>query len=339
MKKLMVLMTLCTLLLYAIPASAGVMIVSSTPTYDDSEAMAQNLDRAIEMLNGKVIAKGQAFSFNEIVGARTAENGFAAASNGNGVTVMGGGVSQVATTLHAALKEMGSDIAIDEIHAFGSAYSADYVDEAKDAVLTDYSRNLDFRFTSSHAENLSISMWRSGGTVFCQLTGIGMATSTPNATPVPEPTATLQPSTEPTSEQNSEYEILYVVNVNSHVNLREEPSTKAEVLKQVPKDAAVQFTGKREGDFLQVIYDSKTGYAHGDYLSPNNPRPTMMTVVNCQSNVSLWAKPSTGADKLAIVPLGDEVEYLGVTEDGFHKVKYGGKKGYIIASYLVESQQ
>lgn len=334
MKKLMVLMTLCALLLHAIPASAGVMIVSNTPTYDDSEAMAQNLDRAIDLLNGKVIAKGQAFSFNEIVGARTAENGFAAASNGNGVTVMGGGVSQVATTLNAALKELGGDIAYDEIHTFGTAYSAGCVEDAKDAVLTDYARNLDFRFTSSHAENLSISMWRAGGTVFCQLTGIGTATSAPDATPEPEPMTTPLPE-QPVQESQT----MYVVNVTSYVNLRSKPSTNAKSLAQIPKGASVQSTGEKSGDFLQVIYDGKTGYAHGDYLSPNNPNPTMLTVVNCQSNVSLWAGPSTEADKLDVVPLGGEVESLGVTEDGFHKVKYGGKEGYIIASYLAESQQ
>ena len=46
MKKRLVLFTLCSLLFLGIPAGAGVMIVSSTPVYDDSEAMAQNLDRA-----------------------------------------------------------------------------------------------------------------------------------------------------------------------------------------------------------------------------------------------------------------------------------------------------
>jgi uncharacterized protein YgiM (DUF1202 family) len=132
---------------------------------------------------------------------------------------------------------------------------------------------------------------------------------------------------------------MVVVNVTSYVNLRSEPSTGAKSLAQIPKGTSVQFTGEKSGDFLQVVYDGKTGYAHGDYLSSNNPSPTMLTVVNCQSNVSLWAEPSTEADKLAIVPLGNEVEYLGVTEDGFHKVKYDGKEGYIIASYLAESQQ
>lgn len=335
MKKLMVLMTLCALLLCTIPACAGVMIVSSTPTHVDSEEMEQNLDRAIDLLNGRVIAKGQMLSFNEIVGPRTADNGFAVAPNGNGVSVMGGGVSQVATTLNIALKEMGSDIAIDEIHAFGSAYSAGYVDEAKDAVLTDYSRNLDFRFTSNHPENLSISMWRAGGTVFCQLTGIGTAAVAPHTTPEPDPVITPTPATEQSAQGSK---TLYVVNVTSYVNLRSEPSTGAKSLAQIPKGMSLQFTGEKEDAFFQVIYDGKIGYAHEDYLSSKNPNPMMLTVINCETRVSLRENATTESTRLAFIPLGEKVEYLGITEDGFLKVKYGDISGYVLASYLTEAE-
>lgn len=267
MKKLLILFTLCSLLLWGIPAVAGVMIVSSTPAYDDSEAMAQNLDRAIEILNGKVIAKGQMFSFNQTVGPRTAANGFAMAPNGNGVAVSGGGVSQVATTLYTALKELGGDIVYNEKNAFGGTYSAGYVEKATDAVLTDYSRGLDFCFTSNHTDNLAISMWRAGSTVFCQLTGLGTTTATPETTPGTE--ASSQPAGVPAAE----YEIMYVVNVEHYVNLRSAPSTKAESLTQIFKGSPVQFTGKKIGDFLQVIYKGNTGYAHKDYLSSKNLNP------------------------------------------------------------------
>ncbi len=121
------------------------MIVSSTNAYDDSDAMYTNLDRAIAALNGMTIEKGKSFSFNEVVGPRTAENGFTAAPNGNGVSVMGGGVSQIATTLHIALKNLGSDIIYEQLYSFGSVYNAGYAESAEDTVLTDYSRKLDYR--------------------------------------------------------------------------------------------------------------------------------------------------------------------------------------------------
>ena len=266
MKRLLILYALYSLLLYSVPANAGVMIVSSTPVYDNSDAMAQNLDRAIEKLNGKVIARGQTFSFNEAIGPRTDANGFAVAANGNGVAVSGGGVSQVATTLYTALKELGREIAYDEKNTFADTFSGGYVEKATDAVLTDYSRGLDFRFTSNHAENLSLSTWRSGGTVFCQLTGTGTTTAAPEATPGTEA------SSQPTGAPTLEYETLYVVNVEHYVNLRSEPSIKAEPLAQIPKGAAVQFTAQKIGEFLQVLFDGKTGYAHMDYLSPEKPK-------------------------------------------------------------------
>ncbi|MGI6170035.1 MAG: SH3 domain-containing protein, partial [Christensenellales bacterium] len=265
---------------------------------------------------------------------RTPENSFVLAPNGNGISVMGGGVSQVATTLNMALKELGNDIVIDEQHTFGSAYSAGYVEDVKDTVLTDYARGLDFRFTSNHAENLSISMWRAGSMVFCQLTGIGTATTAPDATPEPEPAASPTPDQPARASQT-----MYVFNVKSYVNLRSEPSTGAKSLMQIPEGAAVQFTGEQSGDFLQVIYNGKTGYAHRDYLSSESPNPTMLTVVNCQNNVSLWAEPSTRAAKLGMIPLGDKVEYLGDTEDGFHKIGYKGNVGYVITSYLTAPEQ
>ena len=227
MKKIIisVILTICILIGTLTGASASVMIVSSTNAYDDSDAMYANLDRAIAALNNQVIVKGKTFSFNEVVGPRTVENGFAVAPNGNGVTVMGGGVSQIATTLHMAMKNLGGDIVNEALYSFGTAYNAGYVENAAETVLTDYSRKLDYRFTSNHAENLAISMWRSDDMIFCQLTGIGNATSVPTdepeVTPAPEPDKP-KPDAPAASVQK-----MKVVNVNSYVNLREAASTKS----------------------------------------------------------------------------------------------------------------
>ena len=81
MKKIIisVILTVCILIGTLTGASASVMIVSSTNAYDDSDAMYANLDRAIAALNNQVIVKGKSFSFNEVVGPRTDENGFASA--------------------------------------------------------------------------------------------------------------------------------------------------------------------------------------------------------------------------------------------------------------------
>ena len=307
------------------------MIVSSTNAYDDSDAMYANLDRAIAALNGKTIEKGKSFSFNEVVGPRTAENGFAAALNGNGISVMGGGVSQIATTLHIALKNLGDDIAYEQMYSFGTAYNAGYVENAADAVLTDYSRKLDYRFTSNHTENLTISMWRSDDMIFCQLTGIGNVTSVPTD----EPDATAAPEITKPEDSTSGIQKMKVVNVNSYVNLRAAASTKSESLMQIPKDVIVEYTGEQDGDFLKVSYEGKSGYVHGKYLETvEETEPVMMEVVNCKVSVTLRKEPSKAAEALADVPLGATVESLNTTEGEFTKVMYQEKEGYILTTYL-----
>lgn len=65
-----------------------------------------NLRRATELINGTLLAPGEEFSFNKVVGKRTAENGFNTAPviqpDGRLEDALGGGVCQVATTLFNA---------------------------------------------------------------------------------------------------------------------------------------------------------------------------------------------------------------------------------------------
>jgi len=335
MKKIIisVILTICILIGTLTGASASVMIVSSTNAYDDSDAMYANLDRAIAALNNQVIVKGKSFSFNEVVGPRTAENGFAAAPNGNGISVMGGGVSQIATTLHMAMKNLGGDIVNEALYSFGTAYNAGYVESAAETVLTDYSRKLDYRFTSNHAENLAISMWRSDDMIFCQLTGIGNATMVPTD----EPEVAPSPAPDKPDVPVASVQKMKVVNVNSYVNLREAASTKSESLMQIPKDAVVECTGEQDGDFLKVSYEGKTGYVHGKYLEKvEETEPVMMEVVNCKKCVTLRKEASKKAAALADVPLGAKVEYTGVSDGEFHKVIYLDMTGYVLKIYLTQ---
>ena len=56
--------------------------------------------------NGKVIAPGDVFSFNDTVGHRTIENGFSTAKeyvDGKSVDGIGGGTCQVSSTLYSAV--------------------------------------------------------------------------------------------------------------------------------------------------------------------------------------------------------------------------------------------
>lgn len=334
MKKALILTLILALLLCGTQAFASVMIVTGTPTYGDSEGMTQNLTHAIETLNNQIVEKGKTFSLNEVLGPRTEDNGYAPALNGNSMEVMGGGVSQVATTLYLALKELGEGITYDERHTFGSAFNAGYVEDAKDTVLTDYRHGLDFKFTNNTADDLVISMWDGGGTLFCQLTDASIVTDAPTEEPAPAAEAT--PTQAPAPASDNTY---YVVNVKTSVNLREGPSTSSTILTSVPKDTAVQATGEVTNNFMRVEYNGMTGYIHSDYLAKAELADIWLTVVNCNTSVSLRETASKKAEKLADVALGEKVRSLDHEENSFLEVEYGELRGFILKEYLEEAQQ
>ncbi|GAB2876689.1 VanW family protein [Nocardioides pacificus] len=77
-----------------------------TTYYPYAEYRNTNIGRAAEIIDGTVLEPGEVFSMNDIVGERTRENGFTEGfiiSNGIFKEDLGGGVSQMATTLFNAM--------------------------------------------------------------------------------------------------------------------------------------------------------------------------------------------------------------------------------------------
>ena len=88
-------------------------LASYTTLYSGTADRIQNLQRAVSLLDGAVIEPGATFSFNERVGPRTEERGFRMAPvimDGEYELGVGGGVSQVATTVFNAAWEAGLKI-------------------------------------------------------------------------------------------------------------------------------------------------------------------------------------------------------------------------------------
>ncbi len=81
-------------------------VSSFTTYYPPANYRNVNIGRAAELVDGTVLKPGETFSLNDTVGERTVENGFTAGtiiSNGIFKTDLGGGVSQMATTLFNAM--------------------------------------------------------------------------------------------------------------------------------------------------------------------------------------------------------------------------------------------
>ena len=79
-----------------------------------TDARKGNVAKAAENCNGTILMPGEEFSFNNVVGQRTIENGFQAAPsyvNGESVDEVGGGICQVSSTLYDACLYANLEIA------------------------------------------------------------------------------------------------------------------------------------------------------------------------------------------------------------------------------------
>jgi vancomycin resistance protein YoaR len=92
----------------------------STP-YPAGEPRVTNIQRAAQLLDGTVLPAGETFSMNDALGERTTERGFVPAPmilGGQLVDSVGGGISQVATTLYNAAFFAGLDLVAHTPHSF-----------------------------------------------------------------------------------------------------------------------------------------------------------------------------------------------------------------------------
>ena len=127
----------------------------------------QNIFLACEKINGTTLFSGEEFSFNQVVGKRTQENGFKNAKviqEGQFIEGIGGGVCQVSTTLYNAV--LLSGLQISEYHPHSLAVG--YVEKSFDAMVTDLWADLKFVnntsgiitiFSSINQDVLQISLY------------------------------------------------------------------------------------------------------------------------------------------------------------------------------------
>lgn len=98
------------------------LVSEFTTPYPCCQPRVRNIERAAELLDGTIIEAGAEFSLNAALGERTRERGFVEApmigADGRLVDAVGGGVSQVATTLYNAAFFAGLELIQHTPHSF-----------------------------------------------------------------------------------------------------------------------------------------------------------------------------------------------------------------------------
>lgn len=130
-----------------------------TQFYSDTEinkARTGNIKLAVAAINGKILAPGQEFSFNNVVGPRTVETGYGEAYTyvgGKVVLGVGGGICQVSSTLYDSALFANLDVT----ERYNHMFTITYVPLGRDAAVA-YGQ-ADFKFKNSTNWPIKIEGW------------------------------------------------------------------------------------------------------------------------------------------------------------------------------------
>ncbi|NHE64764.1 vancomycin resistance protein [Rhodococcus sp. D-46] len=153
-----------------------------------------NIGLAASEIDGAVIKPGDTFSLNEYTGPRGAAQGYIESgiiNNGRPDKAVGGGISQLATTLYNATYFAGME---DVAHTEHSYYISRYP-EAREATIFDGAIDLQFRNpaktgvmieTIATSSNITVRIWGTKAVDVTSTTGPRTSPTSPNTVTLPE---------------------------------------------------------------------------------------------------------------------------------------------------------
>ena len=125
------------------------------------------------------------------------------------------------------------------------------------------------------------------------------------------------------------------------LNMREGKSTSYKILTTLPKGTTVTVLNKESNGWYKVQYNGKTGYVSGSYLTvttqtinTDTSTSTTKQIGTTTANLNMRSSASTKGKILTTLPKGTKVDVLNKESNGWYKIQYNGKTGYVSGSYL-----
>jgi len=120
------------------------------------------------------------------------------------------------------------------------------------------------------------------------------------------------------------------------LNLRQEPSLTAKVIKQYPTGTWMTVLSE-EGEWSKVEVGGNSGYVMSKYLTDASTENTLYVRTNTGRGLNLRDEPSLSGNVITSFKPGTAVTVL-VRGSGWHKVSVDGQVGYMASQYLTGSQ-
>ena len=122
-----------------------------------------------------------------------------------------------------------------------------------------------------------------------------------------------------------------VVTQGGNLNLREAPSTSANVIGSVPNGRSVHILEDEQNGFFKVEFNGTEGYVSASFIML--PSYNRGIVATNGGNLNLREAPSTNARIIASMPNGSSLTILG-EENGFYRVVFGTQEGFASENFV-----
>jgi len=129
-----------------------------------------------------------------------------------------------------------------------------------------------------------------------------------------------------------------IINASS-LRVRQKPSLSSSTITSLSRNTKIDTLGK-ENDFYKINYKGKTGYVHSSYvtISKNSTSPIATTSVGKSGTITaqyLNVRTGSGINYpvASVITMGTKVTMY-EKANGFYKIKYAGKTGYVSELYV-----
>lgn len=120
----------------------------------------------------------------------------------------------------------------------------------------------------------------------------------------------------------------------TNLRLRSSASTSSKILDTAEKKGEVVVVVSKVGEWYKVIYNLQEGYMHGDYVDVAQKENAELGYGKVNgTSVNMRSGASTKYSKVAVTSKNDKVYIIGIN-NGWYKVIYGSKIGYIRSDYV-----
>ncbi|GAA1858390.1 hypothetical protein GCM10009715_02380 [Paeniglutamicibacter psychrophenolicus] len=126
------------------------------------------------------------------------------------------------------------------------------------------------------------------------------------------------------------------VRTTANLNLRTGPSTGYRILVTIPKGTTVKVLSRASNGWYKVSYAGRTGWVSNYYVTAvgSSSPGALPASVRTTANLNLRTGPSTAYRILLTIPRGTSVKVLSRASNGWYKVSYAGRTGWVSNSYV-----